>query len=111
MPQLDHLIIQSQVNVIILFFIGYFIFLKYLLPIISFILKIKHKLIISNLNWFNNNFSLLVVYNKNYISSCFKLVNLFSIINYLKSKKFIFFNLYSFDYLLIKNILKKKNKQ
>lgn len=110
MPQLDGLIFQSQVNFVFLFFLGYFVFLKYLLPLVIFLLKIKNKLIISNLNWFNNNFNLLIVYKKNFVSGCFKLVNLFALVSYLKNKTFIFFNLYLFDYLLAKNIYKKKNK-
>ena len=52
MPQLDGLIIQSQVNFFLFFFLGYFFFLKYILPLISFFFKLKHKLIISNLVWF-----------------------------------------------------------
>jgi len=108
MPQLDGLIMQSQVNFIVLFFIGYFLFLKYLLPLISLLLKIKNKLIVSNLNWFNRNFNLLIIYKKNFVSSCFKLVNLFGLVNYLKNKTFIFFNLYSFDYLLIKSMFRRK---
>lgn len=108
MPQLDGLIIQSQINFFLLFFIGYFFFLKYILPLVSFFLKLKHKLIISNLNWFNHNFSLLIFYRKHFLFSLFKLVNLFKIINFFKNKTFIFFNLYLFDYLMLKNVLNKK---
>lgn len=108
MPQLDGLIIQSQVNFFLLFFVGYFFFLKYILPLISFFYKLKHKLIISNLNWFSKNFDLLIFYRKNFLFSLFKLVNLFKIVSFFKNKTFIFFNLYLFDYIMVKNILSKK---
>lgn len=108
MPQLDGLIIQSQINFLIFFFIIYFFFLKYILPLISFYMKLKHKLIISNLVWFNKNFSLLVFYRKFFLFSLFKLVNLFKIVGFLKNKTFIFFNLYLMDYLAVNHSLSKK---
>jgi len=108
MPQLDGLIIQSQLNFFLFFFIGYFFFLKFILKLISFFFKLKHKLIISNLNWFNKNFNMLIFYRKNFLFSLFKLVNLFKIVGFFKNKTFIFFNLYLFDYLMIKNTSNKK---
>lgn len=108
MPQLDGLIIQSQVNFFLFFFLGYFFFLKYILPLISFFFKLKHKLIISNLTWFSKNFSLLIFYRKTFLFSLFKLVNMFKIVRFFKSKTFIFFNLYLFDYVMVKNSLAKK---
>jgi len=108
MPQLDGLIIQSQVNFFLFFFLGYFFFLKYILPLISFFFKLKHKLIISNLVWFSKNFNLLIFYRKTFLFSLFKLVNMFKIVRFFKNKTFIFFNLYLFDYIMVKNSLAKK---
>jgi len=110
MPQLDGLIIQSQVNFFLFFFIGYFFFLKYILPLISFFFKLKHKLVVSNLNWFSNNFNMLIFYRKNFLFGLFKLVNMFKVVSFFKNKTFIFFNLYLFDYLMVKNAVDKKNK-
>ena len=110
MPQLDGLIIQSQLNFFLFFFIGYFFFLKFILPLISFFFKLKHKLIISNLNWFNKNFNMLIFYRKNFLFSLFKLVNLFKIVSFFKNKTFIFFNLYLSDYILVRNIINSKKK-
>lgn len=110
MPQLDYLILQSQLNFLILFFIGYFFFLKFILPVISFSLKLKHKLVLSNLNWFHSNFNYLIFYKKNFLFTLLKLVNLFKVLNLLRNKNFIFFNLYSFDYLLTQSFFSKKKK-
>lgn len=108
MPQLDGLIIQVQLNFFFFFFLGYFFFLKYILPLISFFYKLKHKLVISNLTWFSKNFNLLIFYRKHFLFSLFKIVNLFKIVSFFKNKTFIFFNLYLFDYVMIKNSLNKK---
>lgn len=108
MPQLDGLIIQSQINFFIFFFVGYFFFLKYILPLVSFYMKLKHKLIISNLLWFGKNFNLLIFYRKFFLFSLFKIVNMFKIVNFFKNKTFIFFNLYLADYVAVNNSLTRK---
>jgi hypothetical protein len=46
MPQLDYFIIASQLNMLILFIVGFLLFKYYLLPLISFFLKVDSKLII-----------------------------------------------------------------
>ena len=110
MPQLDYLILQSQLNFLILFFIGYFFFLKFILPVISFSLKLKHKLVLSNLNWFHSNFNYLIFYKKNFLFTLLKLVNLFKVFNLFSYKNFIFFNLYFFIFFLKKFFFFKKKK-
>ena len=81
---------------------------KYLLPIISFFFKLKNKLVISNLIWFNKNFNLLIFYRKTFLFSLFKIVNMFKIVRFFKNKTFIFFNLYLSDFIMVKNFLVKK---
>lgn len=107
MPQLDLLILQSQVNFFVVFFIGYFIFLKYVLPIISFFLKMKYKLIVSNLNWLKLNSQHLIFYKKSFLVSLIKLSSLFQLIDYIERDRFVFFNLYSFDYYFVRTVYKK----
>ena len=46
MVQLDNLIIVSQLQFLLFFFLGYFYFLKKILPIISMELKLKQKVLL-----------------------------------------------------------------
>jgi hypothetical protein len=108
MPQLDFLILSSQINFLFIFFFGYFLFLKELLPFVSYFLKIKYKLIISNLNWFNNNFNKLLFNRKSLLISLLKLSSFLNIIYFFKKENFFFFNLYLQDFLVLRNLKNHK---
>lgn len=58
MPQLDFLLFPSQSFFLFFFFIGYVVFLKYILPILVFELKMKEKIELYYLTWLDNNYEL-----------------------------------------------------
>jgi hypothetical protein len=103
MPQLDSTILQVQVNSLIVFFFGYFVFLKYLLPLLSFFLKSKSKLIILNLSWIKNNSSELLIYKRSFLISVLKFSSFLNVINFFNKDRFIFCNLYNLDHLIVRN--------
>nr|YP_010049277.1 ATP synthase protein 8 [Pleurostomum flabellatum]QPL15628.1 ATP synthase protein 8 [Pleurostomum flabellatum] len=103
MPQLDSFLLQSQINLILIFFLGYIIFLKYILPLISFMLKVQNKLIVSQLGWFLNNNFLIVFHFDNLLVNFVKLSSFFRISRYLKVDFFTFFDLTHYDFLFLRN--------
>jgi hypothetical protein len=105
MPQLDLLILQSQLNFLIVFFFGYLFFLKYFLPLVSFFLKVKYKLIVSNLNWVRENEKNFVFYKRSLLISMIKLTNLLNLIKFFKSNRFVFSNLYNYDFIYVRKNL------
>jgi hypothetical protein len=55
MPQLDFYMFAAQSLFIFVFLLGYFLFVKYILPILSFEMKLKELLPLFYLNWFDQN--------------------------------------------------------
>jgi hypothetical protein len=59
MPQLDPLILSSQTIFLWLFLVGYFFFLKFILPIIAFEIKLEELVQLSMLRWFEHHIRFL----------------------------------------------------
>lgn len=80
MPQLDYFVLASQLNILIIFILSFLIFKYYLLPIISFFLKVENKLLIKkykdikevnsylteNKNLYENNYKILLSLSRVY---------------------------------------------
>lgn len=112
MPQIDFFILNSQINFIIFFFLGYFFFLKYILSYIAFMSKINYLLVLTNLSWFENNNTISddcfsFIETSEYVSMFIDKINSFI----LKTKKnlYINYNIYLQDYLLIRKTYKHTN--
>lgn len=68
MPQLDMIMFFSQINFLFIFFLGYFLFLKYILPILSFEIKLKGLVELNYLKWFSVYKNNLIINPKIYLS-------------------------------------------
>jgi hypothetical protein len=55
MPQLDFYMFAAQSLFIFVYLLGYLVFVKYVLPILSFEMKLKELLPLYYLNWFEKN--------------------------------------------------------
>lgn len=110
MPQLDHLIIPSQLLFFFFFFLGYLVFLKYILPIISFEMKLKELVELTFLQWFDRNQTRLIQVDKTYLELIKSANSLLKFISYLiKPKRMVFGILYKYDLLLLRSKYRVKN--
>jgi hypothetical protein len=107
MPQLDVLIMGSQTFFLVPFFIGYFVFLKYILPILSFEIKRNRVLYNNIMRWFDKNIHYLFNSTKNdkySIEGLYKLSYIVDIfISYNTKKNILFGLLYNYDLLLLRS--------
>jgi hypothetical protein len=110
MVQLDNLILVSQLQFLLFFFIGYFFFLKKILPIISIELKFKQKILLSHMYWFTNNINKLVFYRHSYFSLLVKFKSLLEFFNIFIRKRNVFYGVYDIDLLSIKFQYLNKNR-
>jgi len=106
MPQLDFLIFSVQVFFVIFFWLGYFIFAKTLLPLISMEMKLRQKRILNNLYWFKNNLSKTLFFKLPFGKLLVKTRGILNSIDFILAKKQVFFGIYQPDLLF----LKQKNK-
>jgi hypothetical protein len=102
MVQLDNLIIVSQLQFLLFFFLGYFFFLKKILPIISMELKFKQKLLLSHMNWLSNNINKLIFYKRSYFNLLVKFKSLLEFFNTFIKKRNFFYGVYDIDLLSIR---------
>jgi hypothetical protein len=109
MPQLDFLIIGNESFFIFFFMLGYFFFVKNILSIISFELKLKTKLEIYYLQWISKNMNILNESDIFFLDLLIKLQNLINIFDLIISPKKLLFGIYKTDLLYLK--LKYSNLQ
>lgn len=107
MPQLDIIIFSSQTFFVFLFWIGYFIFIKTILPLVSMEMKLKQKRLLSNILWFKSNLSKTIFFRQSFGKLMVKTRGLLNCIDFIISKKQVFFGIYQPDLLF----LKQKSKQ
>jgi hypothetical protein len=107
MPQLDIIIFSSQTFFIFLFWIGYFVFIKTILPLVSMEMKLKQKRLLSSILWFKSNLSKTLFFNLPFGKLVIKTRGLLNSIDFVISKKQVFFGIYQPDLLF----LKQKGKQ
>lgn len=111
MPQLDVIIFSSQTLFILFFLVGYFLFLKYILPFIAFELKLKQLLELQYLNWFNSNLNRLISLDKinlellTFVNSLFRTLN-----SIVLPKKIIYSLIYSYDLLVYRSIYRRRTE-
>jgi hypothetical protein len=103
MPQIDIIIIVSQLQFLLFFFLNYFFFLKKVLPLISIKIKVKQKLLLSHINWFSNNINKLIFYRDSYYSLLVKYRSILNFTNLFTCKHNIFYGIYNIDLLLIRS--------
>ena len=112
MPQLDFLIITAQSMFLIIFFFGYFSFLKDILPILSFELKMKELLELSYLKWIDSNYQKVVQTDFGVLKMYKALNGLFNFFDTLTQKKPILFGfLYGYNLLSIRTLYRSKNEE
>jgi len=104
---MDLLIFSTQTSFLVIFWIGYFIFIKTLLPLISMELKIKQKIILSNLRWLKNNINKVLFFRLPHGKLLIKTRGMLLSSEPLLSKRAVFFGLYPMDLLLIKQKVQK----
>lgn len=103
MPQLDHLIFSSQIASIIVFIFGYFIFLKTLLPLISMEMKLKNKMLLSNMLWLKKNLPEMNFFRFQFSKFMIKTRGMLNAVNFIVVKKKVFFGIYPIDLYYIKH--------
>jgi hypothetical protein len=103
MPQLDILIVSSQTFFVIFFWLGYFTFLKTILPLLSMEMKMKQKRILSHLLWYKNNLNRTIYFRLPFGKLLVKTRGLLSCIDIIVAKKNVFFGVYPIDLLFIKH--------
>jgi hypothetical protein len=108
MPQLDLYIFYVQVSFVFLFWIGYFIFIKTILPLISMELKLKQVKLLNNLLWFKTYLNKGVFFKRPFVRLVARTRGLLNSIDYLLPKKHVFFGIYLPDLLVLKE--RKKTK-
>jgi len=109
MPQLDSLIFSSQIASIIVFIFGYFVFLKTLLPLISMEMKLKNKLLLSNMLWLKRNLPETNFFRFQFSKFIIKMNGMLNIVNFIVIKKKVFFGIYPMDLYYIRH--KKEYKK
>jgi hypothetical protein len=103
MPQLDALILSSQVVFVFLFLVGYFIFLKTSLPLISIEMKFRNKLLLNQMKWIKINFPRTYQFQLPYVRLMLRTRGLLNVITPIVISKKIFFGIYPMDLYYIKH--------
>jgi hypothetical protein len=102
MPQLDLLIFSTQLSFVFLFFFGYFIFIKNILPLVSMEMKFKQIKLLSHLFWFKHNLNKTVFFRLPFGKLLVKTRGILNSIDFIFSKKQVFFGIYQPDLLFLK---------
>lgn len=103
MPQLDTLILSSQIVFIFIFIFGYFIFLKTLLPLVSLQMKLRNKLLLSNMLWLKKNLPETNFFRFAFSKFMIKTRSMLNVVNFIVLKKKVFFGIYPMDLYYIKH--------
>jgi len=102
MPQMDILIFASQTSFIFIFWLGYFFFAKTILPLVSLELKLKQKIILTNIRWFRNNINRVLFFRLPHGKLLVKTRGMLLSAESLVTKKRVFFGIYPLDLLFLK---------
>ena len=125
MPQLDFLIMTSQTIFLFIFLFGYVFFIKNILPMISFEIKLRELLEFSYLKWFDANQNKFIVMDKVLLSSLkskielidFKVLlsslksinSIFDFVNYsMTSRNLLYGYSYSYDLISLRSAYRSK---
>lgn len=102
MPQIDIFIVVSQLQFLLFFFLGYFLFLKKILPLISLEMKFKQKVLLYHMNWFTNNVNQTIYYRESFSTLLVKFRSLLEIFNFIIKKRDVFYGIYDIDLMLVR---------
>jgi len=102
MPQLDLLIFKSQSIFVLFFLLGYFIFLKNILSIISFELKYKVKLELYYLRFFSRILVKLATSSNLILTMLIATIQIITFVQQITNSYSLFFGTYTSDYLVLK---------
>jgi hypothetical protein len=103
MPQLDPLILSSQTAFVVVFWLGYFVFMKTLLPLISIEMKIRQKRILKNMLWFKSNLPKTIFFRLPFGKLLVRTRGMLNIVDLVVVKKKIFVGIYPIDLLYVKH--------
>jgi hypothetical protein len=110
MPQLDFLIVTSQSFFLVLFFVGYLFFLKSILTLIAFEMKMKELVELHYLRWLDSNQSKLLQGDFVVLKSLSISTSLFDFLNRISYTKIILFGfLYGYNLLSLRSIYRLKS--
>jgi len=107
MPQLDFTIFSMQLFFVFLFFFGYFLFIKSILPLVSMEMKLKNKRILSSITWFKSSLIKTFFFNLFFGKLVVKTRGLLNSIDNVIFKKQVFFGIYQPDLLFLKQKVNK----
>lgn len=109
MPQLDFLIMTSQTIFLFIFLIGYVFFVKNILPMVSFEIKLKELLEFSYLNWFDYSQSRIIMMDKVLLSSLKSVNFIFDFVtNMMKSRNLLYGFSYGYDLISLRSAYRSK---
>ena len=103
MPQLDIIIFHIQVSFVCIFFVGYFIFLKTILPLVTMELKLKNVKLLNNLLWFKTYLNKGIFFKRPFVRLVARTRGLLNSLDFVLPKTHIFFGIYPSDLLILKN--------
>jgi hypothetical protein len=110
MPQLDPLILSTQTAFVFFFWLGYFIFIKTILPVVSMEMKLRNKRILNLMLWFKENLPKTLFFRLPFSKLFIKTRGMLNSIDIIINKKKVFFGIYSIDLYYLKNQNKIKLK-
>jgi len=109
MPQLDFLIMTSQTIFLFIFLLGYVFFIKNILPMISFEIKLKELLEFSYLKWFDANQSKLITMDKVLLNSLKSVNSIFDFLNnMMKPRNLLYGFSYGYDLISLRSAYRSK---
>lgn len=103
MPQLDILILSSQTAFVLFFWLGYFVFIKTILPLISIEMKLRNKIILNEMLWFKENLPKTLFFKLHFSKLLVKTRGMLKVIEIIVHKKKIFFGIYPIDLYYLKH--------
>lgn len=103
MPQLDPLILSTQTAFVFFFWLGYFLFIKTILPLVSMEMKLRNKRILSEMLWFKENLSKTLFFKLPFSKLFVKTRGMLNSIEIVVSKKKVFFGIYPIDLYYLKH--------
>lgn len=109
MPQLDFLIFSTNITFVFFFWLGYFFFIKTILPLVSMEMKMKKIKLLTNIFWFKKNLDKTHFFKLPLGKLLVKTRGLLNNVDFIFSKKHLFFGIYQPDMLFLKQ--KNKNKK
>ncbi len=103
MPQLDPLILSTQSAFVIFFWLGYFVFIKTILPVISMEMKLRNKRILNEMLWFKENLSKTLFFKLSFSKLFVKTRGMLNSVDIIVGKKKVFFGIYLIDLYYLKH--------